>query len=406
MQQFFLHLHADGASWAQRSDVTSLPAQIERGPLDAVPLPADDCEVIVFVPAIDVLLAEANLPAQSRQRLDRTVPYALEEQFVDDIESQHVAVGKQDVDGKVAAAVVARPLMEKWLAQLSEAGIEADIILPESLSLPRHNGSWSALHLPGAVFAVRSGEQTGFACDASNLGELARRHADELGAVPDKISVTDCANEAATTNKEFGTIFPVPVSVEPCNGDALATLISGYVSRQGINLLQGAYRRSPRWQRGGKHWLPAAAMLFIWLMLMFGTSLSDYTKLDTEDEDYRNRIKALYLQTFPDAKRVVNPRVQMQQRLNALRGGASGNKGFLELMNQVGAVLSQVKSLEIINLSYKNRTLDLELLLTDLQRLDELKQDLLAKSGLEVEVQSATVRKDKLESRIRIKGVL
>ena len=94
MQQLFIHLHAEGASWARRQRGEGLPVEIERGPLSAITTPAESDEVIVFVPASDVLLASTTLPKQSRQRLQRAVPYALDEQYMYDIESFHVAAGR------------------------------------------------------------------------------------------------------------------------------------------------------------------------------------------------------------------------------------------------------------------------------------------------------------------------
>lgn len=404
MQQLFIHLHTQGASWAYRQRGTGLPDEIRRGPLSAMSVPGDiaeNCEVIVFVPASDVLLAMTTLPKQSRQRLQRAVPYALEEQFIDDVESLHVAIGNQQADGRVYAAVVAKQKIQGWLEALQGLGINPTVMLPENLALPRLNGDWSALCMPDGICAVRSGEQSGFACDRDNLTSMLQKHQDERHEGAEKINIIDCTGaEIGSLALEQGT--GLSVCEEACNGDALASLINGYENGQGINLRQGKYRAASRLLKGGRRWLPAVAMLALWLILVVANSVYEYVNLRAEDEAYRNKITNLYKQTFPAATRVVNARVQMEQQLKALRGSAVSDEGFLSLMAEVGAGLEKVKGLDIQSLSYKQGKLDLELKLVDLQQLDNLKQTLIAIQGIEVDVQSATVKNNKLESRIRI----
>jgi general secretion pathway protein L len=401
MQQLFIHLHAQGASWAHHQRGEGLPGEIEHGPLSAIPVAGESDEVIVFVPAGDVLLTTTTLPRQSRQRLQRAVPYALEEQFVDDVESLHVALGSQQGDGRVYAAVVAEAKMQSWLDDMQAAGINPTVIMPENLALPLVNGDWSALCMPGGLCTVRSGEQSGFACERENLAILAKRHQVEQPVAAHQVNVTDCTGDEADV-VQLEQTFGLPVSVEACNGDALASLIKGYVKGRGINLRQGKYRIVSPLLRGGRRWLPAAVMLALWLVLVVANSVSEYISLRAENEAYRDKITQLYKQTFPDAKRIVNARVQMEQRLNTLRSSSVSDEGFLALMAEVGTALAKAKGLDVQNLSYKQGKLDLDIKLGDLQQLDNLKQTLVAIQGIEVDVQSATVKNNKLESRIRI----
>lgn len=400
MQQLFIHLHAQGASWACCQHGDTLPGQIAHGPLTDIPATAD--EVIVFVPSSDVLLLSTVLPRQSRQRLQCAVPYALEEQFIDDVESLHVAVGRQQGDGRVFAAVVAGTKMRAWLDELQAAGIEPAVLMPETLALPQVEDGWTALCLPDGQYVVRSGEQTGFACDHENLAILAPRYQAGQTDGVHRVHVINCTDKDADA-AELEQAFGLPVSVEGCQaGGALASLIEGYEKGQGINLRQGEYSYVSQLLKGARSWLPAAVMLVLWLTLTIGNSIYEYARLSAEDEAYRDKITDLYKQTFPAAQRIVNARLQMEQRLNALRGSTVSDGGFLSLMAEAGGALAKVKGLDLQNLSYKQGKLDLDLKLVDLQQLDDLKQQLIAIKGIEVDVQSATVKDNRLESRIRI----
>src|SRR5579862_7364004 len=73
--------------------------------------------ICVLAPASDVLLTEAEVPAKSGARFQQIVPFALEEQLAQDIDSLHFAVGRRIGESpRVPVAVVSRALIEGWLA--------------------------------------------------------------------------------------------------------------------------------------------------------------------------------------------------------------------------------------------------------------------------------------------------
>ena len=122
-------------------------------------------EIIVLVPAEDVLLIEARVTARSAAQLRQAVPYAVEDQLLAAVEEQHFAM--QPIDGdKVGVAVVAQARLQQWIDMLTGSGVRADVILPESLAVPvsadsatamidggrvlLRLGPWSAVGFPGA----------------------------------------------------------------------------------------------------------------------------------------------------------------------------------------------------------------------------------------------------------------
>ncbi|MBE9533158.1 MAG: hypothetical protein KAT25_10785 [Sulfuriflexus sp.] len=406
MQQLYIHLHQQNASWAICAEADCLPEQVESGKLAQLRLPEGEVNVVVFVPTIDVVLASASVPVKSGQRLAQAVPYALEEQLIDDIESLHVAIGSQDSDGKVATAVVSQQAMQDWLQRLEEIGVEPDVILPDVLALDRLNGDWSALKLDGDIVCVRSGKQTGFACDANNLAVVASSHASECEADPDNMQFTDCGGmDTDNIAEQFKKIFSIPVNIQPCNGDALATLISGYKSRDGINLLQGAFARKSRWLRGQKRWLPALVLLMTWLVLQFGMNIYNLQQLAAIEAGYKEKIVKVFKQAFPEVKRISDPQKQMAIKLKSLRGAPSlVGTGYLELMEKVSQVFLKVPNLEIKTLSFKNGVIDIDLQVSNLDKLESFKESILKVSGIDIDVKSTSQRKGKLLSRIQIRS--
>jgi len=406
MQQLYIHLNQENASWAVCAEPNCLPEQIESGDLAHLRVPEGDTKIIVFVPTIDLVLASASVPAKSGQRLAQAVPYALEEQLIDDIESLHVSIGQQDSDGNVPTAVVSQKTMQHWLARLKENNIEPDVILPDALALERVNGDWSALQLDGDIVCVRSGAETGFACDAENLAVVASSHASECEMDPNRLQFINCSEaEQSDVAEQFKKVFSIPVNTQSCNGDALAALINGYKPTQGINLLQGDFVRKSRWLRGKKRWLSAMVILMAWVVVQFAMNIYQVQKLSSIEAGYKEKIVKVFKQTFPKVKRVSDPQKQMAIKLKSLRKGPSlAGEGYLNLMEKISKVFIKVPNIEIKTLSFKNAVVDIELQVSDLQKLENLKESLLKDSGLEVDVKSTSQRKGKLLSYIQVRS--
>ena len=129
----------------------------------------------------------------------------------------------------------------------------------------------------------------------------------------------------------------------------------------------------------------------------------DYYRLGNESKQLSAQIEETFRKALPGSKRIVNPRVQMQQQLDSLQRRAGIGGGFLSLLGQSGAVLKGMQGVEISGVSFRGGRLDMDLVVANLQLLDQLKQALMQPGRLDVEIQSATTGKDqRVQSRLRI----
>src|SRR3569833_1645017 len=81
-------------------------------------------------------------------------------------------------------------------------------------------------------------------------------------------------------------------------------------------------------------WRPAAALLLVRVAAQIGIKYYENHRLDAENARLQQEISDLYLKTFPEATREVNPRAQMEQRLAVLRGGGGqGGGDFMVLLS-------------------------------------------------------------------------
>ena len=394
----FAEQAADGVDFVRLDEAGKPVAPGRRGSITEAAIEATGRRVVVLVPAADLFLTRAVVPTNSRPRARKAVPFAVEEQLADDIETLHFALGTRDADGHWPVAVVAQARMDAWLEQLREAGILPDRFLPEPAALPLAPGGASLLL---EVDRILLRDQPWSAQSATRetlpgLLELLMAR-DEAGI---ELQVWHCGGELPVWME------PVSARIEPCPHGPLGVLASGLAaSDNAIDLLQGAYSRKEQYGRLWRPWRAAAALLVVGVLLAAVQHGLDYRRLKVESAELTAQIERVYKSAFPEG-RVVNPRVQMEQQLNMLRQqqGAGGND-FLGLIAQMGTVLSSTAGIELVGINFRDGRADLELTAGDVQTLDRLKQQLIEQGGLSVDIQSATTgANQRVQGRLRVQG--
>jgi general secretion pathway protein L len=390
---------AAGCHWLPLNNEGEATGVVRSGSLEEAAVEAQGLRVVALIPGVDCLLTTVNIPGRSnRQKLLRAIPYALEEQLSDEVEDLHFAVGNVMPGGDYPVAIVAMRSMNAYTEAFRDARLDVARMLPDTLAIPCADAD-TCIVIEGELALVRTGTSSGYVIDADNLSVFIKTdqsddaETDTPAAVRMFIPAGSMAPELSMENTE----------VESYNGDVLALLAQG-VNSDSIDLLQGSYSRTQEWGRLWRPWRATAALLVAGFLLSNVAIGVDYYRLGKEQDSLATRIEAIYRQAFPGAKRVVNPRVQMQQQLDKLQRSQGAGGQFLMLLARAGDVLRKASDIEISGANYRAGRLDVDLTAASLQVLDNLKQTLTAK-GLTVEIQSATTETGKrVKSRLRIQG--
>ncbi len=373
---------------------------IEQGlsPLSDIAGRAQGARVVVLVPGTDCLLTSTKVPTRKRQRAIQALPFALEDRMAGDVEALHFAVGSIESDGTAHAADVAKERMDDWLRQLHDAGLRPHALHPESVTLPFEDGNWSLLLGPDEGL-LRTGINAGLGLDIDSVEEVLAMAVEGAAEPPDRIRLFDCRSGEVGTS---ALVEDIPFETEQCP-DPLAVLARGVSETHPVNLLQGGYGHREEIGRRWRPWRNAAILAAVILTIQGGLSIQHWWQLSRDDARLQTEIEALYRDTFPDARRVVAPRQQMQQHLEALQRGG-GYDPFTGLLATVSPVLNQTQGLQLQGLRYRQAQLEVDLTLANLQNLDALKEQLIATGGLQVDIASASARNDRVESRLTIQG--
>lgn len=399
MEDFLLRLTADStASWCP----AATPERIAHGPLADAARAAAGRGVRVLVPAEAVTLLSARIPTRQRQRLLQALPFALEDQLAADVETLHFAAAARSGGDEVPCAVVDRATLRGWLDALQAVGIAPDAMLPDVLALPRAAGEWSVLAESGSV-RLRYGEMRGLACDGATLPHLLPLllQNDEQRPVRLQFHDGDPSGEIGHQLRSWCAAQGIELHRTPLAGDALTLLAAGAQRGDGLNLLQGEFSRREKSRQLWQPWRAAAVLVVLLALLHGGMAGARYAALAREDAQLTAQIEQVYRSAFPESQRIVNARIQMEQKLAELRRGDAGQEFHRMLLHAAPALRSA--GVELRALHYSAGLLDIEVTAADLQALDRLKQAL--DSGpLRAEITGADSGTGGVAGRIALRG--
>jgi general secretion pathway protein L len=406
---------SDHAQWVVIDSAGNPHAAIGQGSLGQVHDLARQRRIVCVIPAVDIYLGQALLPAQgNRNKYRQAIPYALEEDLAEDPEQLHFALGREQaveikndeesVDvmaaGKqvnIPVAVISKERLRGWLQKLAAAGLQPHVLLPEVLSLPWDDNGWSVL-LDDGLALVRTQPLQGFACDPQNLEVLLNSALDASASAPQQIRIWNHNGVAPSPalNSE--------VNIEQLNPDQslLMTLAKGYRHEQAINLLQGEFSYKEEYGKLLRPWRMPVILLTSLVALLFVSNIVQYFKLSKRNEELRQEMVSVYMELYPDALNVPDPRKQLEDKLNELIGAAGASSHFMELLDQVTSELTKIPKVKITTLNFSDESLDMELSLPSLQVLDQLKQQLDQKPDLQTEIQSASAEGEQIKGHLKI----
>lgn len=342
--------------------VDGLPAQGSPAELAAV---ARGRRLVLAVDTAVVRLLLTPRPHRRREVCARAVPYAIEERLAGDVEAQFCALGPL-VD-PLPVAVVARELPARWLADCAGAGLAPAALVPDALLLPLRAGAWS-LWFDGERALVRCGPWLGWVCSRGELDGLLQRALAEAPTPPAALHVwgEGDVNAGVARVREAG---------HPWRG--LAPLRAHAI----VDLRQGAFAA-----RGGAHgslapWRVPLVLLLLWFGARGALLYEERARLRAEQARLVTAIEQVFRAALPDVRRLVSPRVQMEQRLRERRAAAGRPDGALDRLAALAPLLAAQPELRVRALRFAEGRLEVDLDAPSLEALEALRGALAGVAG-------------------------
>jgi general secretion pathway protein L len=370
-----------------------------EGMIDSLPA-SGGAPVYVWTPASETLLTRAMLPTTSRAKVAQALPYALEEQLLDDPADLHFAWRREN-DGSLSVAVTAKEYVRNWLTALARAGLKPAALCPATLLVPWSADCWSAAYV-GDELLIRTGPTDGFTSPVTideppALLAAALKEKRETARPPDYLIMFQ--PPPGFSADAWGNALGVSLRVEANSfwdvaGD----------SEPALNLLQGEFALKGEMGKHLRPWIPAAAMLAIWLIGTVAFDTVEWWRLQRQYDANTREMTALLMSAFPETKTILDPYQQMQRNMDTLqaRGGTRAND-MLVLLSRAATIPQTEPRARIRGVQYSERSLMLDVTLPDGTSLERVRQALQS-NGVQADVVSNNAREKEIDGRLRLRA--
>lgn len=375
-----------------RSDALASFA-VEQAPIEDLVALAAGRRTVLLVPSTDVRLSSVQLPARQIAKVLQAVPFALEDQLADDIETMHFALGQRQTDGTWPVAAVARDAMARWIEGFVARGLHPDAIIPDVLTLPVPGDGQLSLLIDGDDVLVRSGLASGFACHRDDL-ELCLQMVDpERSRTLRMMIPRDQVFDPST----------LPWAQEALHGfgHPLEAMLQGLTAGASIDLLQGDYSPRKDLQRLWRPWRAAAALAGIAVVLAAAVHGVQAFRIGKELEALRAHNQQRYQEVFPAETRIVDLEAQLDQQFTRLTTGPSA-AALMPLMGVVADAIGAVAGLSVQTVQFRDAALYVALGAQDLQAVEQLKRWFETSRAARLEVQAANSGSEGVQIRIKV----
>lgn len=376
----------------------------------------DHVLLIGLVPGEVAIYCLADIPARQSRFISQALPYAVEEQIAQDIDSVHLALGSRTEQGYPVAAID-REHMRQWAQMFSGwAHVRLEAIYPDASLLPRTDGGW-CICLDGDTAMLVSARGEWLSMQAANLGmfghTLAAPSGDDVVAdIPVTVYGTeDELNRQQPVLSELAGSGRLSVRSELLELMPLELLAHAHYHHlcSPVNLCQGVFSAKTGKASPLKPWRPLIAVAAVWfgVQIALNTGMGFYYQ--NQAQELTGEAMALYRDAFPGDRRTQagNVRRVVEGQLR-VAGSNEPEMDFLTLMKYTGQQYdrlpgSQSVDFNSVNYSRTRGELVVDVRADSYDRLSALRNGL-AQQGLEVQIGSVVNEASGARGRLTVSG--
>ena len=374
----------------------------------------------LLIPGKSSLNLKKMIPAKSQRQIKAAFPYAVEEQFAEDVESLHFAIGNRNDAGEVSALVTNKAMLQGWLKAFDEVGLTPKVVTADHQALPspadasvllvsENNSllklqSGTSYSIPNSLLTVMLQQ---FASSLQEDGDENGDGAQEEKSSLQKLIVINAEKLSSDDKQKISEHWQLQIEEDfeqtGASQNELLVLAQNTAASGAINLLQGEFRRRTASSKNWLIWkLPTIAASVFLVMLITVWSL-DYWTLNKKITELKQAHITVYKKAFPTETRVIRPVSQMRGKMNS-KGINSTSGSFLPLLNKFASALAAVNGTQITTLNFRANKGELKIafLAPDFATIQKLQAELKAQQ-LIVTPGASNASGDQYSGRVTIK---
>ncbi|MCH8959240.1 MAG: hypothetical protein IH835_07290 [Proteobacteria bacterium] len=383
-----------GAQWVAMDSDGGQLGQVRTGELHALSVAAMQKHVILLAPGADVLITSTTVPIKGAAKMLKAIPFALEENLIADVETQHFAISRKDKNGSVGVAVIDKSRLEQLLETLEQAGIEPDEVIAESLGLPWSDGRSTILVRADDTIGLRTGRWAATFLVGLKPAEVIEFLPKDL---PSDRATVYCDETALASLGDHADHAAIQLLEET----DLPLLASQVISGPSINFLQGSFAPKTQLIEKIKPWRLAASLLLAVLLTVFARDILRLQQIKSERQSLDRQMASILTTTCPGQTRIVNPLNQLLTCTGS-RNATAASTYFLETLSVVSAALPRDLGIRILSISFADQSMELRLNVPDVATLDNIQRTVNELEDFSAEIKNTSQEENRIEGRIQI----
>ncbi len=369
-----------------------------------------DIWIHFIVPANDFSHCIARIPAKQSRYVRQALPYAIEENVAEDIESMHLVIGERISKEEYPVLLISKDRMQVWYDLASGLGFPLYGIFVDAQLIGQKAADISAVYDSEDVL-IYEGNTSVLRISHLNLIpylELQANATDEEKNL--KVLIHEDQRESfQVALAQLEHIDHIKPTIEAYQASTFELLCASYFQSVKIdNLCQGEFTpNTGNTDSGLRRWWPVAAVAGLWFVIQLGIDITQTLLYQQQADDYRSQSVALYQKMFPVERTIANPKRQLEGKL-ANAAGAGSDAGFLPLLAEAGYQMSRLPNkaeMAFNNLQFSDQRgeLAIEVRAPSLDDLDRYKQALV-QEGYDVGIGSAIREQGHVRGKLTVKG--
>lgn len=388
-----------------------------RDCLEAVDPGLFELEVVLLLGGEHCFSTQINIPSKQSKHIAQALPYMLEDQLAEDVETFQFVSGPRNKEGNVSVLAFNKAHITLIAEAFRQQNVALDAIVPDMLCVPLNDQQWTFL-CDAKTLSVRTGPLMGLTIEMDALPIVAKALLNDGSQPPQQIHVIFAHrhlsdNIQAWLRTQFtamvaGTEVQIDFSnVEDDRFPVLADFVST-ANQYPVNLLQGDLKPIPKRRASTFNWKPTAVLAGV-LALMQTTYLYAQTwQFRSQIGTVNEEAIATYRRYFPQDRNIKDVKRQMEAHLKQAEKLSSG-ASFMALLAQTGQKINDANrgkatpAVSPLRLSYDEAQGDLkvDLIAENYGALDAFKNQIQS-VPLSVEVASASQEGEKVKARVRV----
>ncbi|MBN7769119.1 type II secretion system protein GspL [Marinobacter daepoensis] len=373
--------------------------------------------LIGLVPGDEAVFCVADIPARQNRFIQQALPYAVEEQVAQDIDSVHLALGPHTPDGYLVAGIDReqmahwRELFDGWYHTQLEA------IYPDAALLPVGESAW-AICLDGDFAILRSQRGEWLRMQASNLPmlavTLAAPSSDEVVAeIPVTLygSETELESSEALVSELAGSTGHMRLEKKPLEFSSIELLAWSHYQHlcEPINLCQGPFSPKREGSSPLKPWKPLIAVASLWFVIQMGLEIGMGVYQQKQADQLEAQAMTIYRKAFPSDRRTHAGNVRRVIEGQLRMAGSQGPEvDFITLMKYTGDQYGRLQNpgavtFNSINYSRSRGELVVDIRVDSYDRLSRLRNGL-SNAGLQAQIGSVVNESSGARGRLTVSG--